>query len=293
MNREARRQVRRPIDCEVTLSWYDREAGTQFARGRGMDMSEAGARIETEQPLTVGSCVFARVPEYLVGGTAYVRHCTRRGSKYVVGLEIGVPRAGSDQATDGSMTDYYELLQISPAAEMETIHRVYKIMVTRYHPDNPHTGDAEKFLRLTRAYQTLSDPNKRAAYDASRRRELPHPLPVFELKEFVTGVDAETNRRLGILCLLYNRRRLSPDWPGLSLLDFESLMAIPREHLLFTVWFLKERHYLRPAEGAQFEITSEGVEFVESSLPARTIFQRLLRGPQDEAGFGPPEGRAS
>ncbi|MEJ5370304.1 MAG: J domain-containing protein, partial [Bryobacteraceae bacterium] len=62
--------------------------------------------------------------------------------------------------------DYYELLQISPNAEPETITRVYRILAARFHPDNPHTGDAEKFQLLRKAYQVLSDPQRRAEYDA-------------------------------------------------------------------------------------------------------------------------------
>ena len=54
--------------------------------------------------------------------------------------------------------DYYEVLQISRNAEVETIHRVYRMMATRFHPDNPRTGNTETFLLLKRAYQVLSDP---------------------------------------------------------------------------------------------------------------------------------------
>jgi len=56
-------------------------------------------------------------------------------------------------------------------------------------------------------------------------------MPVFETKEFLVGVDAEVNRRLGVLCLLYNRRRESSDHPALSLLEMEARMSMPREHL--------------------------------------------------------------
>ena len=286
MSKEARKQARRPIECDVAVSWQDREGAVRFVRARGVDISESGARIEADEPLEVGSYVFARVLEYGVGATARVRHCARRGGKYAIGLDLSGAHPVPDSNAIRTEEDYYELLQISSTAEMETIQRVYRILVARYHPDNRHTGNTERFLRLTQAYETLSDPEKRSAYDAGRHRELPRPLPVFELKEFVSGVDAEANRRLGILCLLYNRRRINSDRPGLSLLDFESLMAIPREYLLFTVWFLKERRYVRPVEGAEFEITAEGVEFVESSLPTKSIFQKLLLAPQDEKTGG-------
>src|SRR5678815_710261 len=67
--------------------------------------------------------------------------------------------------------DYYELLQISPNAEPETIHRVYRLLAPRYHPDNPETGDARKFRQLHEAYTTLTDPVKRAQFDVVHERQ--------------------------------------------------------------------------------------------------------------------------
>src|SRR5258706_18025 len=45
--------------------------------------------------------------------------------------------------------DYYEVLQISPNAEPETVDREFRILPARYHPANPETGDAEKCLEFT------------------------------------------------------------------------------------------------------------------------------------------------
>jgi hypothetical protein len=44
--------------------------------------------------------------------------------------------------------DDYEILQISPNAEAETIHRVFRISGGSLSPDNPETGDSAKFIRL-------------------------------------------------------------------------------------------------------------------------------------------------
>ena len=46
------------------------------------------------------------------------------------------------------MIDYYEFLQISPHADVDTIHRVYRYLAARLHPDNPESGDAEMFRLL-------------------------------------------------------------------------------------------------------------------------------------------------
>jgi hypothetical protein len=174
--------------------------------------------------------------------------------------------------------DYYELMQISLNAELATIQRVYRMLAARYHPDNPETGDTDKFVQLQKAYQVLSDPAERQAYDAALSQQSSQPRPVFEMKEFVVGIDAELNRRIGILCLLYNRRKSCAEQPGLSVLDMENKMALPREYLEFTVWYLKEKDLVRrDEENSEIQITAKGIDFVEENLPANRIVYKLLK----------------
>ena len=173
--------------------------------------------------------------------------------------------------------DYYELLQISPNAEQETIHRVFKLLAGRYHPDNPETGDVDRFLMLNQAFDVLSEPDQRAAYDQLYEQNRTQPIELFETKDFTIGHEGEANRRMGVLCLLYNRRRSDPEDPGLSLLEFESLMSMAREHLMFTMWYLKEKGLMRQNEASDYVITGEGVDYLEQHLPNNRLLYRLLR----------------
>jgi hypothetical protein len=109
------------------------------------------------------------------------------------------------------------------------------------------------------------------------------PVPVFEMKEFVDGVEGETNRRMGLLCLLYIRRRLDPEQPGVSLLQLETMMSFPREHLMFTIWYLKEKGYIRIEQNSDYVVSAEGADYVESGLPANRILHRLLKSPRPAA----------
>ena len=86
------------------------------------------------------------------------------------------------------------------------------------------------------------------------------------------------NRRLGVLCLLYNQRRKSLDKPGLSVLELERMMSLPREYLTFTIWYLQESNYVRMTETSDFALTAIGVNHVEASLPKNHIAQKLLTG---------------
>jgi curved DNA-binding protein CbpA len=177
--------------------------------------------------------------------------------------------------------DYYEVLQISPRAELETIKRVFKLLAARVHPDNPATGDAEQFRKLKEAYETLSDPNRRGVYDLALEEQSRRPLPVFEMTEFSAGVDGEMNRRIGILCLLYNSRRANEDKPGLSIMELENLMGFPREHLAFAVWYLKNRQYVTSGESSDIIITSEGIDYLESNLPTSRVAYKLLKSAEN------------
>jgi curved DNA-binding protein CbpA len=173
--------------------------------------------------------------------------------------------------------DFYELMQISPNAEAETVQRVYRMLAARYHPDNTQTGDPDKFVKLNSAYRILSNPDSRATYDLEYQTRNHLPISIFELKEFAAGIDGEEHRRLGILCLLYRARRTDPDHPGLSILELETTMSCPREHLMFAIWYLKEHDLVRQDESSSFVVTGNGVDYVEKHLPSHHSLNKLLR----------------
>ena len=104
-----------------------------------------------------------------------------------------------EPAGSSTFIDFYELMQISPKAQTETIHRVYHILAGRCHPDNPHTGDLERFLKLKQAYGVLNSPELRQAYDIEYFAHQSLPVEIFNLQDFATGIDGEANRRMGLV----------------------------------------------------------------------------------------------
>ena len=177
--------------------------------------------------------------------------------------------------------DYYEFLQISPKAEPSTIHRVYRFLAARLHPDNPETGDAEKFMLLKQAFDVLSDPERRAEYDAAYKKEAPQPAPLSTSIDFMDTIDGEMNRRLAVLALLYIQRRTNPYRPEVSLAEVEMRMGFPRDYLQFTTWYLSNKKYITQADNSDFTLTALGVDFVESNRGNIPVLNKLLTGGTD------------
>ena len=61
------------------------------------------------------------------------------------------------------MTDHYQTLGVDRSASEDEIKRAYRKLASQHHPDKG--GDKAKFQEVQGAYDTLSDPQKRAQYD--------------------------------------------------------------------------------------------------------------------------------
>ncbi len=173
--------------------------------------------------------------------------------------------------------DYYEFMEISPQATQETIHRVYRFLAARYHPDILGTGNLEKFTRLTSAYKVLSDPNRRSEYDAQRAtRRATIQNPMSSTVDFMDEGEGDLNRRLAVLAILYYRRRMYPNRPQVSLTEIEERMGFPRDYLDFTTWYLSNKRYISKADNSDFTLTVEGVDFIETKRATAPVLDKLL-----------------
>ncbi len=130
----------------ICIKTKDRMGRPSRVSAAVVDVIEGGFGVNLRTPLQPGSLVV--VGEHV---EAEVRWCVQKSD--------GTFRAG----LQNSRLDCYEILQLSPNADGETISRVYRLLAARYHPDNRETGNSEKFLRLSEAYQILSDPAKACA----------------------------------------------------------------------------------------------------------------------------------
>jgi curved DNA-binding protein len=171
-----------------------------------------------------------------------------------------VSNTGNDAVSNFS--DYYEVLQLSPNADPDTIDRIYRVLVKRYHPDNQETGNAEKFSSIVEAYRVLSNPEKRAAYDLKYEEGRASVLKIFD--EASASDSFLGDRRIfeGILSLLYVARRRDADKGGMGIIQIERLLGCPSEHLAFHIWYLRQKGWIERMENGYLSITASGVDRV-------------------------------
>ena len=160
-------------------------------------------------------------------------------------------------------TDHYEDLQISPNADNETLERVYRLLAKRYHPDNGQTGSAEKFDLITQAYQILSKPEKRAAYDATYEEAKARQWKTLSGASSSQGFKDDTRLRHSILSILYVERRNGSADSAIGLWRMEKMLGWPEKILEFHIWYLKEKGWIQCTDTGGYAITAAGVDIVE------------------------------
>ncbi len=189
---------------------------------------------------------------------------------------------GADSA---GFRDYYETLQLSPNADEETISRVFRILVKRYHPDNADSGNTKKFNEVMDAYRTLSDPEKRAAYDVRYEENRATVLKLFDEASATDSFESDRRVFEGILSVLYVARRRNPDRGGVGIIQMERLLGCPSQHLEFPLWYLRQKTWIERLENGLLAITAAGVD---KMLEQNNIILRRDRLIPEKATVGAP-----
>jgi curved DNA-binding protein CbpA len=177
---------------------------------------------------------------------------------------------------DEGPVDYYEVLQVSPGAEPDTVNRVYRMLAQRFHPDNQQTGNEERFRGIVEAYTVLSDPEKRAKYDVTHLQRKQDRWRLVTSGEHVENdFEMEHVIRLTVLEVLYTKRRADPMNPGIFWGELEGLIGRPREHLEFTMWFLQQKKFVILDDKSRVLLTVEGAEYLEHAYRNNLQQKRL------------------
>jgi curved DNA-binding protein CbpA len=198
---------------------------------------------------------------------------------------------------DQPFVDYYDLLQLSPNADEDTIHRVFRHLAKKCHPDLKEGSDPDRFRRLAHAHATLTDAESRAAYDALYQDYWNRKWRIASEASDGSAFAEDHDTREKLLSLLYVQRRRDMRSPGLGEYEMARLLRIPVELVEFHLWYLREKGWVQRIDTGQLAISANGVDSIEQSqlrLPSDHLL--ATRGTRSDGGHsrngqtgGPPE----
>jgi len=271
---QAKLRIRETLDAHPELTIILDATGNPSSRLRGRFLAQEGDFIKVQISAALGPGLLVsiageidtgsgRIP--LLGKYRVVSSKIVGIGKYQVELTPApVTEETTPQTNPSDEPDYYQVLQVSRTADVDTIRRIFHVLAQRYHPDNRETGNQDKFRQVVDAHSVLSDPVKRAAHDVFLAGEDKVRYKIFESLENTEGVQAEVRKRQGILRLLYAKRLTDTQQPSMRGRDFVEMLACPLEHLEFALWMLREQRLIYRSDSNHFEITVQGVEAFEA-----------------------------
>ena len=276
---QRRRASRKPAEVSVIrVEMKDGMGNPRWVTADLIDITDGGFGLALMAPIVAGSTVLVRgkLGEHRTGNIKVgVRWCFQRSDgMYRAGLEFldarsaFTPHSEPDEKqtspANAEALDCYEVMQLSPNADADTIARVYRMLALRYHPDNAETGNSEMFVRLSEAHQILSDPEKRAAYDVRHGETKRLRWKIFDQASASVGSEGEKRKRQGILALLRTKTLHDPEQSEMTIQLIEELLGCPREHLQAALWYLKGKNYIRRGDNGRYSITIAGFEVAEA-----------------------------
>jgi len=185
----------------------------------------------------------------------------------------------------GKFQDHYAVLEIDPKATLDTIHQVYGKLAEKYHPRNAKTGDQARFDAINLAYEVLCDSGLRHEFDKLKGVGEEKAEFKFSGLDFFEALGRETALRTALLCLLYDRRRLKPFTPGLSMRRVENILECTSEGLNFALWYLKQRNMVASDDKSNLQITVDGMDYLETNPPTPETIIPMIKA----AGLALPQ----
>jgi curved DNA-binding protein CbpA len=168
----------------------------------------------------------------------------------------------------GKIQDHYDVLGIDPRADSETLQRAYAELAQKYHPNNPDTGDQEAFDAVNAAYEVLSDPAQRHAFDNLKGVGEDANCPQFSGTAFFESMGSDAGLRVALLCILYERRKKKPLKPGLPMRYVEAMLNADLDSLFFVLWYAKQRGWVSSDDKSNLVITVQGMDYLNSNRPS-------------------------
>jgi len=159
---------------------------------------------------------------------------------------------------------------------METVQRVYRFMAARFHPDNRKSGDVRALSAAPTGVRSAVGLGAAGAVRRPECRGRQRAARYLRAAGFHRWHGGRDQPPAGVLSILYHRRRRNEARPSLSLLDLEGRMALPRDYLVFTLWYLRAKGYVKAEDNSDFSLTAAGMDYLEAESSHNQMAHELM-----------------
>ncbi len=168
----------------------------------------------------------------------------------------------------GKFQDHYKVFGVEPKASTDEIHAAYRKQIDLYHPERGKLPDREKYEAAQLAFEVLSDPEGRKAFDSVRSGGDDEAECTFSGLSFFTDLRKDVDRRNVILIALYDHKRQKPRTPAITRRQLDMLIRVGEEELQLAIWYLKDRGLMIVDDRSKMQITAAGMDYLQANLPA-------------------------
>jgi hypothetical protein len=179
-------------------------------------------------------------------------------------------------AAAGKFQDHYEVLGVEHKASTDAIQVAYTRLAEKYHPKTGIVPSPEKYESVTLAFEVLSDPELRLDFNKLKGIG-EEDKPKFSGLTFFEAYQRDTHLRIGLLCVLYDRRRSKPFTPALSMRHLEAMFGASTQELNFALWYLKQRELVVADDKSSLQITVNGMDYLEANPPSPESVMPMLK----------------
>ena len=189
----------------------------------------------------------------------------------------------------GKFKDHYKILGIDPKSTLDIIQLAYNALRDVYAP-NGSGPNPEKFDEITLAIEVLSDPVGRKMFDSVRGGDDDRDIS-FSGMDFFNSLQSERDRRMTMLCVLYDVRRQNPRVPLITMRQFEKIVDMTEEQIQMALWYAKTLGWVSVDDKSKMQISAAGMDFLQSNAPDPATIWPFLKnpsGPRPEALVATP-----
>jgi len=178
----------------------------------------------------------------------------------------------------GKFQDHYKILGIDAKSTLDVVQMAHNALKNIYNPSGGSESDSEKFDEINLALEVLSDPAGRKMFDSVRGGDDDREIK-FSGMEFFNSLQHERDRRMTLLCVLYDVRRQNPRVPLITMRQFEKIVDMTEEQIQLSLWYVKTLGLVSVDDKSKMQITAQGMDFLQANAPDPASIWPHLKNP--------------